>query len=284
MKKIFALIPALMLSFASCDYLDITPVGDVIPENVSDYRALLTSGYRTVPDKKYLLTVRSDELNMSDGAWTAGSLQDIANWNDNNPSPQTTPYPWSTFYQTIFYANSVIIEAPNAKEDGSEDRNQLIGEAYLLRAFMHFELLNHFSKPYNAATAATDRGIPVSILIDIEQNYIPSPVEEVYTQILSDIEEGMARLSTDRYEAGYNYRFSKDAAYAFKARVALYRKDYATALNAAKEVISRRELENLNESKVSPVNFKSTENIQAMERVSNYDIYDDFTVSPQIAA
>lgn len=279
MKKIFAFIPAVLLGFSSCDYLDITPVGEVIPESVSDYRALMTSAYRVVPDKKYLLTVRTDELNMNDDAWTGGSFEDIANWNDLSPAPQTYEYPWASFYQAIFYTNSVITDGPNATLDGTEDREQLIGEAYMLRAYMHFELLNHYATPYDAATAATDRGVPISTVIDIEQNYVPASVAAVYAQIWNDINTGLEKMTTDKYETGYNYRFSKDAGYALKARVALYQKDYATALEAAKEVINRRSLTNLNESSVSPVNYKSDENILAMERVSNYDIYDDFKIS-----
>lgn len=279
MKKIFKFIPAVLLGLSSCDYLEITPVGEVIPESVTEYRALMTSAYRVVPDKKYLLTVRTDELDMTEWAWTAGSMEDIANWNDLSPAPQTYEYPWSSFYQSIFYTNSIINDGANATLDGSEDRDQLIGEAHMLRAYMHFELLNHYAKPYDAATAETERGIPVSTVIDIEQNYKPATVAEVYAQIWSDINAGLEKMTLDNYEAGKNYRFGKDAGYALAARVALYQKDYTAALEAAKEVISRRQLENLNETGLCPANYKSVENILALERVSNYDIYDDFTVS-----
>ncbi|MEG1615969.1 MAG: RagB/SusD family nutrient uptake outer membrane protein [Bacteroidales bacterium] len=281
MKKIFAFIPAAILGLSSCGHLDIEPVGQVIPEKVSDYRAVLTNGYKTVPVHKQLLNVRADELNMNDD-WGFGSnnmYRDIARWNDQTPDPNTREYQWTDFYKTIFTANVVITDGPAAKQDGSEDLNQLLGEAYLLRAYMHFELVNMYAKPYDAATSASDRGIPLSLKIDIEQVYKPVPVADVYAQIESDLETGLGLLSVDNYKAGLNYRFSLDAAYALKARVALYKKDYATALNAAKEVISRRKLSDMNTEDLIPTNFESTESIMALERVVNADIATDFAIN-----
>lgn len=57
---IYSICSVVVLS--SCNYLDITPAGKVIPETVTEFRALVTSAYATVPAYKYLLSVRSDEL------------------------------------------------------------------------------------------------------------------------------------------------------------------------------------------------------------------------------
>ena len=76
----------------------------------------------------------------------------------------------------------------NADIDTEDDsREQILGEAYLLRAYMHFDLLNLYGKPYNPSTAETDQGIPLATQIDIEQAYSPSTVKEVYDQIFEDI-------------------------------------------------------------------------------------------------
>ena len=48
--------------FTSCNYLDVEPVGKVIPDEVSEFRALLASAYSTYPRYKHYLTVRSDEV------------------------------------------------------------------------------------------------------------------------------------------------------------------------------------------------------------------------------
>lgn len=45
-KNAYILLAALGL--ASCNYLEIEPVGKVIPHKTSEYRALLTEGYSPV--------------------------------------------------------------------------------------------------------------------------------------------------------------------------------------------------------------------------------------------
>ena len=46
-KNAYILLAALGL--ASCNYLEIEPVGKVIPHKTSEYRALLTEGYSRFP-------------------------------------------------------------------------------------------------------------------------------------------------------------------------------------------------------------------------------------------
>ena len=46
-KTIYILLAA--MGFASCNYLEIEPVGKVIPHKTSEFRALLTEGYQSFP-------------------------------------------------------------------------------------------------------------------------------------------------------------------------------------------------------------------------------------------
>lgn len=269
MKKILAIIPALLLGLSSCDYLDIEPVGEIIPESISDYRAILTSGYSAVPIHKQLLNVRADELNMTT---VDNYYLDVARWNDSQADPMTVTYPWIAFYKTIFYANTILQDGIHAKPDGSEPLDQLVGEAYLLRALMHFELVNMYAKQYDIHTAATEKGIPLSLKIDIEQNYKRNTVAEVYESIESDVEKGSNLLLIDAQSGTHKYRFSKVAAQAFKARIALYKKEYGKALEAAEKVIGMAKLTDLNKTDVSPANYLSEENLLALEYISNQTI------------
>ena len=72
----------------SCDkYLDIQPVGKVIPRTAAEFRALLTQAYSYVPSDRGLATFRSDEMIM-DGTLAAedlNSYKDIWIWNDVSP-------------------------------------------------------------------------------------------------------------------------------------------------------------------------------------------------------
>ena len=90
-----------MLVLSSCNYLDVTPAGKVIPETVTDFRALVTSGYSTIPDYKYLLSLRSDELFPLSGTQVYSEYINFALWVDNSPN-NTISYPWGGLYKTIF--------------------------------------------------------------------------------------------------------------------------------------------------------------------------------------
>ena len=65
MKKtlLYTLVASLMVMLSACDdYLDIKPVGKVIPTTAQEFRSLLTEAYVTVPDDRGLASFRSDEI------------------------------------------------------------------------------------------------------------------------------------------------------------------------------------------------------------------------------
>ena len=64
MKKIYVLaLLSCLLMLSACDsYLDIRPVGSVIPQTAEEYRALLARAYLNVPNDRGLACLRSDEM------------------------------------------------------------------------------------------------------------------------------------------------------------------------------------------------------------------------------
>lgn len=285
MKKIIQIIAVLMviLTLGSCKkYLDIEPAGKVIPTTAADFRALLTSAYDKFAEHKSLLAVRTDELRLDEYGYDFPGLRDIYKWKDSDPDAVTAEFQYLTFYNTIFYANEVIAEVEN-RAGNTTDTQQMKGEAYLLRAYAHFELLNLYAKPYNRATAATDRGIAIALKLDLEHNYVPATIEEVYAQVLNDINEGQKLLNVTTYEAGKNYRFTKRAALALKARVYEYKGEWASALAAAQECLAlNNKLEDLNTSKVLPNNYLSVENIMSMENTLNSLVTNSCNISEHL--
>ena len=93
MKKIYTIVLVLAL-FSSCNYLDVTPTGKVIPETVTDFRAMMTSAYSKVPSYKRMLTVRSDEVVPFMYGYFFNNYVDLALWEDVNPDPMTASYHW----------------------------------------------------------------------------------------------------------------------------------------------------------------------------------------------
>ena len=221
MKRIYILLIAVFsLGMGGCNYVDVDPVGKVIPDEVSEYRALLTTAYSTYPQYRRYLMVRSDEVFPDLYGLSYDNYIDLATLNDENPDPLTETYPWTAMYNMIFYANTVIEGVMEARADVTTDsREQLLAEAYCLRAFVHFDLINLYAKWYDPATAATDKAVPLSLKIDIGQSFIPTTVEKVYEQVFADLQEAEKYMQVEQQTGAYLYRFSKKALKAFQARV-----------------------------------------------------------------
>lgn len=260
------------ITTVSCDdYLDVKPVGIVIPETLKDFRAVLTKAYAVYPEHKSLASTRGDELLMDEFSNDLVYYKDIHIWKDANPDRITYAFQYGELYNIIFYTNVIINEASN-KLDPSAEKDQLVGEAYALRALAYFDLINLFGKPFNPATAATDRGVPLALEIDLEQAYIPETVAVIYNQILSDNQEAQKLINVDVQTTGINYRFSKAALYAFESRVFLYQKDWAKAIEATNKAMTfKNALTNLNTTAVLPNNYNGVESILALE-----DVFENF--------
>jgi len=268
--KLYINLLFVILAFSSCDeYLDVKPVDKVIPKTLQEFRGLITSAYGSVPAEVSKLSFRTDEVKFNESAWqqNIANYKDIFLWKDEAPEKGTSPFNYLNFYRTIFYANHIIKEGVKATEGSQKEIDQLVGEAYLLRALMHFNLVNQYAVPYNKATADKDRGIPISTAINLEANYAPSTVAEVYKQVEEDIKSSLKLLNVESFEVGKNYRATKPAAYALQARVALYKKEWDNAFSAAQKVLEiKSDLEDLNkDDAVIPNKFTSKENIMTLE-------------------
>lgn len=269
---IFAVFAVLALT-ACDDFLDITPTGKVIAKTGEEYRALLTYEYKYFAKDRYMTTIRTDEVLM-DKVKTSSMDQDayldLWRWKDGNPSPTTSYFSWRSYYHTIYIANYIIEHQDEITEATQSEIAQLVGEAYMLRAYCHFLLVNLYAEPYMHCIPAETRGVPMQLKADV--NAIPgsSSVEAVYQQVLSDLDEAEKFLNVETWEEGKDYRFNKVSAQALRARTNLYMGQWGEALEAAKIVLGTcSELEDLTKSTTLPNDFKSVENIVALERFSS---------------
>ena len=262
------------MMFTSCDnFLDITPTGKVIASTGEEYRAMLTYEYKYFPKDRHMTTVRTDELKFS-GSTASSDLDaylDLWLWKDENPSPTTSYFSWRSYYHAIYIANYIIEHQEEITDASAKNINQLVGEAYMMRAYCHFLLVNLYAEPYTHCTPATTRGVPMMLEADV--NAIPgsSSVETIYQQVLSDIAEAEQRLNVTKWDEGENYRFNTISAQALRARTYLYMGRWQEALTAAKAVIAAHgDLEDLNvSSALLPDSYQSAENIVALEQFSS---------------
>ena len=287
MKKYITIILAALL-FAGCDdFLDIQPTGMIIAETGEEYRALLTDVYSRVPEDRGLTTLRSDEI-AADYKTLEGmdydSYFDIWNWTDYNRNPSALYFNWRSYYHSCYIANYIIEHKNEITKATQKDIDQLVGECYMMRAYMHFLLVNLYAPAYTHCEPATTRGIPLSVKADVNAVLKCSSVEQVYKQILEDIDSAEKLMNVERWDEGLNYRFNTTTANALRARVALYMGDWALALQESKKVVEKYpDLEDLNSSSaLLPTNYKSVESIMALEQVITSNLMNVGTVEPEL--
>ncbi len=271
--RILALLSLSAALLCGCDdFLDITPTGKVIAKTGKEYRALLTYEYKNFPEDRGLASLRSDELLLASSITSTddyNSYFDIWVWNDLNRQSTTSSFGWRRYYHTIYIANYLIEHQSEISDATATEVSQLVGEAYMLRAYCHFLLANLYAEPYTCCTPSDTRGIPLSLKADVNAVLRCSSLEAVYTQVISDILAAQTYLNVDVWDTGYNYRFGRVAADALLARVYLFKGDWQNALVAAKTVIAEHgTLEDLTQSAaLLPNSYKSVESILALEKV-----------------
>lgn len=234
-KKISILLFAVSACFVSCEkYVDIKTQGNLVPDQVINYRYLLnnTSAFNVNPN---LSDMASSDIEITDAA----QMSDLQgqyyqyfaaayNWQDVI-YPKGTSYEedrnWNAMYAIIMNANTVINEVPEAK--GSEtEKVGLKAEALVHRADAYLALLNTYAKPYNAATAGTDLGVPLLTTQTVSQSLSRASVQAVYDQIIKDLLEAVPGLPDTQ---AFTTLPSKASAYGELARCYQLMGDWANA-------------------------------------------------------
>lgn len=145
---------------------------------------------------------------------------------------------WAQIYAAIGTAN-VVINKDAAQLSGgtTAEINQIKGEALIMRALAHFDLLKLYGQQHVGTGGMSALGVPYVTKFRDTESLLPArnTVKEVYDNVLKDLNDAAAMMTASgNRDAHY---FSTHAANALIARVALYFKDYTLAQSAAKKVI-----------------------------------------------
>ena len=143
---------------------------------------------------------------------------------------------WNNSYEVINQVNLVIDNLAIVTSSTAE-KDRIEGEAKFLRALTYFDLVRLFGSAYQAGGGNTQAGVPLHLngIIDYsgDLSIARSSVEEVYTQILSDLSDAIAKLPAANDEFADQY-----AARALQARVYFQQGNYAGARDAANDVLT----------------------------------------------
>lgn len=239
MKKIVLFLTAI-LAFSSCsDFLEETNrnsvTGDGLYGTPEGYESLVNACYSYSrawygkPDG-YAFTEMGTDCYTGGGA-DCGRAPFMAFYTQDLQGSQTLiGYMWNILYNGLNACNVAIARA-DASGLSEELKTRRLGEVHFLRAlYLHLIVETWgdvilYTEEMNAPVNTAHR----------------SSVEEFYTQIFSDLDDAIRLLPDTPVKD--NGRVTQLAAKALKARMCLYRGQYADAISLAKEVIGTSGLE-----------------------------------------
>jgi tetratricopeptide (TPR) repeat protein len=225
---------SLMLS--SCKkYLDVkTDSRQSIAETAEDCQLLLdnyavmNTGYPSdgelSADDYYMKAINystlSDPVDRDLYIWSAGAKRALG-------APQ-----WQNPYKVILQVN-LVLETIQKLQGGSTDPatlNSLKGAALFYRSYAFWNVAQLYTKPYTAASAGQDPGIPLRMTTDLSEKSVRGTVQQTYDRIIQDLKDAVSLLPAT---SSVPTRPNKASAYAMLARTYLSMEDYPNALSAA---------------------------------------------------
>lgn len=242
--KISLIILGLAAVMPSCDdYLDLKPISVTTTDNAyntaDDAEAALVGAYDSFAQEYYIWdnVVFNDVI--SDNYYAGGDDEEIYAVDDLTITPTNTRLfnNWSQLYNAIAKANLVLEKVPTIQDvqlDAGGRRNEILGEASFLRAYHYYQLVKMWG------------GVPLITAPVLSTNpddiQVPrASIEEVYAQIIADLEFAAANLpDVFSDDAAVNKaRATKGAAHALLAKVYAQKPtpDYNKVLEYANEVI-----------------------------------------------
>lgn len=155
------------------------------------------------------------------------------------PSNQEVEGIWAGHYGAIKNYNIAIANADLVADDATfkAKADVLKGISLFARASSYLTLARHWGPAYDPATADTDLCVPLILVYDQLEKPSRATVQEVYDQILADLDEAEVLLA-EIPGAVRSQVPTIDAVYALKARYYIDTQDYASAIDYAESVIS----------------------------------------------
>lgn len=250
MKKLKLIAGTLFLSaflFTACDgLLDTTPrqsidANDALT-NAENVKSVLIGAYDAIgggdlyggwflmmPD----FLAADDEFDFSGTFFGPRQIRLKEQQYDNTNATNT----WIDAYDAINIANSALDGLDLLEGD---ERDRVEGEAKFIRGMVYFDLVRLYADPYQSGATNSQAGVPLVLTpttsIDESSNVARNTVEDVYTQILSDLNDAKNLLPD--VNPVRSYYANSMVASAVLSRVYLQMEDYDNARIEADRVIS----------------------------------------------
>lgn len=247
--------------------------GDVIYNDASTVTAALTNIYAHLRDDGItngqlngmgnLFGLYSDDLDLYSTALRQIQGFHLSSLEASNSNVSNL---WKNSYKLIYASNAIIEGVVKTSKLKEADKNQFLGEAYFIRGFLHFYLVNLFGD------------IPFIETTDYKTNSKVSriPIENVYKKIIADLVQSKSLLK-ESYIGSEKARPNKWVVSALLARLYLYKKEWQKALEESTAIISNGGY--TLEADITKVFLKTSPETlwQFSSAASGYNTYEGFT-------
>ncbi|MCF0172118.1 MAG: RagB/SusD family nutrient uptake outer membrane protein, partial [Bacteroidales bacterium] len=236
-KNIFMAL-ALSCCLTACEkFLDVQPVGKLIPTEVVQFENLLnnsnTLGSYFMFDNNNGCSYAAlgDNIQVSENQLkyqyigTFPNLDILAAWTYQFPiyNPNSSPMGWSYTWQSIAYFNNVIDGIRGLGADDEYARG-VIAQAMIGRAWAYMNYTLCYGPAYDPATANDKKVLPLRTSGDPTQENGPlATTAEIFKQIKEDLDYACENAPERTLTA---CRGNKTAAYALRAEYNMYIRDF----------------------------------------------------------
>jgi hypothetical protein len=268
-RKFLSIILLALVAVGCDDKLDIKPAQslstDVAISDFAGLSAAIYGAYDGLQSVNYygrdfvvFPEVRGDNVYLA----LANSNRFVTDYNYQINALSTQLGLWNVGYAVILRVNNIIAEASKVSDAPQVDIDQIVGEAYAIRALVHFDLVRTFGVPFGDDNGA-GLGVPIKLTSELTE---PSrnTVAEVYEQVISDLAQAKTLMTQDVGP----YRITDVAADALLARVYLYKGDNANAEASASAVIANTDFSFETDFETLWTTSGTTEEIFTVRRVA----------------
>ncbi|MCB0568544.1 MAG: RagB/SusD family nutrient uptake outer membrane protein [Phaeodactylibacter sp.] len=208
-----------MLAVFSCeDFLELEPVSQSIAvgntnadsvyfKSASEVEAALAGAYSDFKNEYYQLDYYVNGDAQADDAYAGGDNPDNFQIDDYklDATNRNVSRDWAYLYSTVGKTNTILNNIDALTDPGLSDtrREEIIGEAAFIRAFMYFQLVQLWGDvPLQLQEV---KSISADKLDEIYSIIFPArtPEDEVYAQIIADLETALPRVRTTAEHKGY---------------------------------------------------------------------------------
>ena len=249
-----ALLGSAMLLTTSCSDLDTNPSGSTMGDgqlnevlaqdpsklksevsgmyaNMIEYGAI-TQWYGTGQPRHYDFGYASTMMMMDASGQDEPSQVSGYNWYnkplrfvDRTANSETTYFIWNQCYKNIKVANDVLKSVD--LENLSDVAKSYVGQAYAMRAFEYFTLIQIYQFSYKGHEDAAGVPLVTEKTAEAEANNNPrAAVKDVYKQIMDDLNIAIDYLTDSRSAKS---EINRQVAYGLRARVNLVMQNWADA-------------------------------------------------------